>query len=54
MTAFELPSRADETVNASSLTTPSLLADGAAELTRLISRVAVWPALTVNVSFIVL
>ena len=54
--AFALPSRVVETEKASSLMTPSFDAgvDTAAELVRLISRVAVWPEVTLSVSFTVL
>ena len=51
-TALALPSRSEETVKACNCTAPSfLVAAAAAALVRLISRAAIWPAVTVKDSF---
>ena len=47
--ALELPSRSVETVKAESwITSASFFGAAASELVRLISRTAVWPAVTAN------
>ena len=54
MIAFELPSRSESTVKACICTIPFFVVGGALSvLTRVISRTAGWPAVTVKASFAV-